>query len=549
MNVIFKGLCLMSCIALAVTMPFVIRAQARPRLVVGITVDQMRWDYLYRYEHRWSRSGGFLRFLNQGFSCQNTNLSYVPTYTACGHTSIFTGSVPAIHGITGNNWWDSRNQTYRYCVGDDAFTTIGSGTDAGQMSPNQLPVTTICDELKLATNLRGKTIGIAIKDRGGILAAGRSADAAYWYDGDEGAWITSSYYMRQLPKWANKFDTRAKVDSLYRLNWDLLYARDSYHQSVQERKPYMRSWQFPRALKQFAGANYRNIAATPYGNTLTAEFAKAAILGEQLGADTITDFLALSYSSTDYIGHSYGPNAIEVEDAYLRLDLELGNFLDFLDTNVGEGNYLVFLSSDHGAAHVPEFLAENRIPGGTVDDDLLRRQLNTELNAVFGEDDLVKYLLNAQVIFQKRLFEKSKKLNSDQVVGHAIKWLEKQPAVTRAFALDRVEETDLPDLQKAQIVNGYYPGRSGDIQLIYRPGYIEGAYNGGTTHGTGYAYDTHIPLLWYGWHIPKGAATTRSIDVTDIAPTVAALLQIQAPSGSVGQVIYELFEPVTPEKK
>lgn len=523
------------------------KAQERPQLVVGITVDQMRWDYLYRYQHRWAEKGGFKRMLNQGLECSNTYITYLPTYTACGHSGIYTGSVPAISGITGNDWFDQGKQTKVYCTEDNNVQTVGSSTASGKMSPVNLLTTTICDELKLATNFRSKTIGIAIKDRGGILAAGHSANASYWYDSKTGDWITSTYYMQDLPDWVKNFNSKAKVDSMYGLGWNTLYPKETYVQSVSNRKSYeIRSFgsqdkAFPYDLKSYAGSNYGVVAATPHGNTLTTEFGKAAILNEALGKDSICDFLAISYSSTDYVGHAFGPNSMEIEDVYLRLDLELGGFFDFLDKNVGEGKYLVFLSADHGASHVPGFLKENKLPGGFVDDEKLNEALNSTLKQQFNIDNLSLGIMNSQVILNKQAIEKSSKVKEDQVIAYAINWLERQEMVSRAVRLDQLGQATLPEMIKARIANGFFPMRSGNIQILYKPAYISGFLTGGTTHGVWYPYDSRIPLLWYGWRVKKGV-THRSISMSDIAPTLAALLHIQEPNGSVGQVILELFK-------
>jgi predicted AlkP superfamily pyrophosphatase or phosphodiesterase len=524
--------------------------QTRPKLVVGIVVDQMRWDYLYRYQNRWHKDGGIRRMLDHGFSCEKTYLNYLPTYTACGHTSIYTGSVPAIHGITGNQWWDQKEQRFVYCTGDTSVRSVGGTTDAGQMSPVNLLANSICDELQLSTNFRSKTIGIALKDRGAILPAGRSASAAYWYDTDQGEWITSSYYMKELPAWVKNFKTKKMVDSLYLLDWKMLYPPSTYLQSVAVKKTYeLRSFgastrQFPYDLKKYAEANYNVIETLPQGNTLTTEFAKAAVIGETMGKDSITDFLAVSYSSTDIIGHAFGPNSVEMEDALLRFDIELGSFFDFLDKQVGKGEYLVFLTSDHGAAQVPGFLAENKMSGGIINEGGLVTKLNEALKKEFMEENLCLRIVNLQVVLNMPAIERKRKSKESDIIGYAIKWLETQEGISRAFRLDALAQTALPATWKTQVENGYYPARSGHIQLVYQPGYIDGFLNGGTTHGSGYAYDTHVPLLWYGWQIPEKKMSVRTITITDIAPTIAAMLHIQEPNGCVGNVIEELFENI-----
>ena len=515
----------------------------RPRLVVGITIDQMRWDYLYRYYDRYAANGGFKRMLNQGFSCENTLIPYAPTVTAPGHTSIYTGSVPAIHGIAGNFWWDNAEQRNVYCTEDKTVQTVGSTTNMGLQSPRNLLVTTICDELRLATNFQSKVIGIAIKDRGGILPAGHSANAAYWYDSQEGKWISSTYYMADLPQWVKDLNAKKLVDKYYEKGWATLYPINTYSQSTADQKPYENKGVgtgFPYDLKKYIGKNYGVISSTPYGNTFTIEMAKAAIEEEKLGADAITDILAVSFSSPDYIGHGYGPNSIEQEDDFYRLDKDLGDFLNYLDSKVGQGQYTVFLSADHGVAHVPAFMKENKMPSGNFNEGAVLEQLNQQLKDKFGEGKLALDFSNYQLVLNNILISE-KKLKREEIVDAIIDFLSKQPTVARVFDLQQLEETALPSKVKEMILNGYYPSRAGDIQIILKPNYIEAFLTTGTTHGMWYPYDAHIPLLWYGWGI-KAGKTNRETYMTDIAPTLAALLHIQMPGGSIGKVISEVMK-------
>lgn len=518
----------------------------RPKLVVGIVIDQMRWDYLYRFYDRYAADGGFKRFLNQGFSCENTMIPYVPTVTACGHTCIYTGSVPAIHGIVGNGWFDPQKMRSVYCTEDSAVTTVGAtaGT-AGAMSPRNMLVTTVCDELNLATNFRSKVIGIAIKDRGGILPAGHSANAAYWYDSRNGNWITSTYYMKELPKWVQDFNAQKLVDKYYGMGWNTLYPINTYVQSTADEKPYEAvpfgadQKGFPYDLKKFATTNYGAIASTPYGNTITFEMAKAALTNEQLGADNITDFLAVSFSSPDYIGHAFGPNSVEQEDDYLRLDKELGHFFNFLDAKVGKGQYLVFLSADHAVAHVPGFMKEHNLPGGQAPSGRWMGDLNKQLTEKFGSAKLIIGNYNHQLYLNHPLID-SLKLDEAAIKTTIVKYLSRQPEVSQVFALDKLMEAPLPARLRDMVANGYNQHLSGDIEVMLQSGYMEGGATG-TTHSAWQPYDAHIPLLFYGWRIPVGKIT-RETYMTDIAPTLSALLRIQMPSGNVGSVIGEVVK-------
>ena len=516
---------------------------SRPKLVVGIVIDQMRWDYLYRYYDRYTANGGFKRMLNQGFSCENTMIPFAPTVTACGHSSIYSGSVPAISGITGNFWWDRTQMRSVYCTEDNTVNTVGSNSVLGKMSPKNLLVTTICDELRLATNFRSKVIGISLKDRGGILPAGHSANAAYWYDNTIGKWITSTYYMNELPKWVTDFNVQNLADKYYQQGWDMLYPAATYLQSTADEKPYegkIFGAKFPYDLKKYIGKNYSILPSIPAGNTFTSEFAKSAIVAEQLGIDNITDFLAVSYSSPDYIGHAFGPNSIEAEDGFLRLDKELGDLLDFLDMKVGKNQYTVFLSADHGVAQIPEYMQENKLPAGRVFMADITKQLNTKLYNKYNINNIIVSNDNYQLHLNHPALD-SAKTGEKEIIDWIVKSLSAQIGIARVFATDDLNIVPLNGTIRKMFNNGYYPPRNGDIQIILQPGYIDAYSTTGTTHGLWNPYDTHIPLLWFGWGIKQGK-TNRETYMTDIAPTIAALLHIQMPSGAVGTVIEELIK-------
>lgn len=516
---------------------------ARPKLVVGIVIDQMRWDYLYRYYDRYAADGGFKRFLNQGFSCENTLIPYTPTITACGHTCIYSGSVPAIHGIVGNGWYDNDLKRNVYCSEDKEVKGVGGSGANGEMSPKNMLVTSICDELRLATNFKSKVVGVAIKDRGAILPAGHTANGAYWYDGANGNFISSTFYMQELPKWVQDFNAKKLPNTYFEKGWNTLYPINTYSQSTGDEKAYegkplgTDQKTFPYDLKRFINKNYGAISSTPYGNSLTAEMAKAAVEGEQLGADNITDFLAVSFSSPDYIGHAFGPNSIEQEDDYYRLDKELGDLFKYLDKKVGTGQYLVFLSADHGVSHVPGFAKENKLPGDTLDDRRWNQEVAKGLKEKFGADKLILTQQNYQIYLNHALMD-SLKIDDGAVKKWLIDYFTKQYGVARAFPLDNVSGTTLNYKVKEMVSNGYYPKRCGDIQLIMQPGFIDGGATG-TTHGAWNPYDAHIPLLWYGWKVKPGK-TNRETYMTDIAPTLAGMLHIQMPSGNVGHVIEEV---------
>jgi hypothetical protein len=404
-------------------------------------------------------------------------------------------------------------------------------------------VTSICDELRLATNFQSKVIGIAIKDRGGILPAGHSANAAYWYDNTTGDWISSTYYMNELPFWVKEFNKQKLVDKYYQQGWNLLYPADSYAQSTADEKKYEAKplgTKFPYDLKKFVGKSYGTLPVTPYGNTFTTEYAKAAVVNEKLGADDITDFLAISFSSPDYIGHTFGPNSIESEDGFLRLDKDIENLLDFLDAKVGKGQYTVFLSADHGVSQIPEFLQENKLPAGRVYMGKIRDSLNKLLKEKYKIDEVIVSDENYQVHLNHPALD-TEKTDKEEVIQWIADRYSVQPGVFRAFAMEDLNAIPLPSRLKEMINNGYNPRRNGDIQIILYPHYIDAYSTTGTTHGLWNPYDAHIPLLWYGWGVKQGK-TNKETYMTDIAPTVAAMLRIQMPSGCVGHVIAEVIK-------
>jgi predicted AlkP superfamily pyrophosphatase or phosphodiesterase len=521
---------------------------SKPKLVVGIVIDQMRWDYLQRFQPLFKPNGGFNRMMSKGFSCNNTMLPYTPTVTACGHTCIYTGSVPNIHGITGNNWWDKQLNQEMYCTQDDDAIGIGNTKgDAGKQSPKNMLVTTIGDELKLATNFKSKVIGIAIKDRGAILPAGHSANAAYWYDKNTGSFISSNHYITQLPAWVNTLNDRKLVDSFYKLGWQQRLTNKVYldyctadENNYESRALGKDAKGFPyNNLSQFINKDYSKIISTPYGNTLTLEMATAALQNEDLGKDDITDLLAISFSSPDYIGHSFGPNSWELLDNYLQLDEALGTFFDELDAKVGAGNYLSFLTADHAVAHIPALMQEHKLPAGVFDDRAAVKEMNKQLKQLLGIDETIVAGFNYQLTWNHHKID-SIKANKEKLNEWIVNYLKQDTCVADAFALTNLMQLPMNKTIREMLANGYNQNRSGDVQYILKSGYIDGNKTG-TTHGLWNPYDAHIPLLWYGWGIQQGSSF-KQVYMTDIAATLAALLHIQMPSGSVGSVIGDIVK-------
>ena len=518
----------------------------RPKLVIGIVVDQMRWDYLYRFYGRYSKDG-FRRLLSKGYECRQTSINYLPSYTAPGHACIYTGSVPAIHGIAGNDWYDAATGVYHYCVDDTSVTATGDKVEGYSMSPANLLTTTITDELRLATNFRSHVFGVALKDRGSILPAGHLANAAYWYNDKTGNFISSTYYQNPNPQWLQFFNKRRVGDSLVQIGWDLLYKPESYINSTADASPYEGpfKWEstptFPRRFDTLTPKTRNTVLKSiPAGNTYSIIMAKACIEGEKLGKRGATDFLTLSLSSTDYIGHRFAPNSVEIEDTYLRLDKDIADLLQYLDKKYGKNNYLLFLTADHGAAHNPQFLTDNNVPAGASATDMTV-EINNYLSSTYGLDSIVAFTENYQICLNESLFTRYT-LSRPDVRSVIIKWLKARPEVAYVIDIENQEIAHVPEPIRSMVINGYHTSRSGGIQIILKPGWFNGqGHTTGTTHGTWNPYDTHIPLLWYGWHVPNGA-TSIPVNMSDIAPTLADMLHLQMPNGCIGKPIKALLD-------
>ena len=524
----------------------------RPKIVIGLVIDQMRWDYLYRYYERYGNDG-FKKLLKRGYNCQNTSVNYMPANTGPGHTCIYTGSVPSVHGIAGNNWIDNLTGEGVYCVDDKNVHLVGDKSGAPSFSPANMLTTTITDELRLATNQKSRVYGVAIKDRGAVLPAGHLANAAYWYSDKTGTFTTSTYYPNQNPAWLQAFNKRKAGDSLVKQGWKLLYSPDIYDQSTVDANNYEKAFKgekapvFPHVFDSLGDTDrYAILKSIPAGNTYSIMMAKACIDGEHLGMNKdVTDFLALSLSSTDYIGHQFAPNSIEMEDCYLRLDQDIASFLKYLDARFGKSGYLLFLTADHGGAHNASYLSDLDIPAGVLYVNLAG-DLNAYLKVQFGADSIVRGIVNYQVFMNTSQIEKTD-YEVWEVKRSIIEWLNKRPEVSYAVDMNDMGKTPLPEPIRSLAVNGYNKKRSGEIQIILNPGwYDNGGKTTGMTHGSWNPYDTHIPLIWYGWHIPKGE-TSKPVDMTDISATLATLLHIQAPNGCIGTPIPELTEYHKPE--
>jgi len=518
----------------------------KPKLVVGVVVDQMRYDYLTRF---WDKFGedGFKRLIREGYNFKNNNFNYVPTYTAPGHTSIYTGTTPENHGIISNGWYDKYEKSEVYCTEDASVNSIGTQSTAGKMSPHRMNATTVADENRLFTQLKGKTIGISLKDRGAILPAGHTANAAYWFNGrTEGKFISSSYYMEELPEWVTKFNSSNKVRS-YLKEWNTIKDITTYTESGSDKNTFeggfvgQETATFPYDLKKLSSKNgdLDILKSTPYGNSILADFAIATLEGEDLGEDEFTDFFTISFSSTDYIGHNFGVDSKEVEDAYIRLDVDLARILRSLDEKVGEGNYTLFLTADHGGGDVPSYLQSVRVPGGYFDELVFENDLREFLKANYENEKLIESVSNYQVFFnyQEVLDADISFADLEQVIArYAINYKQ----VNRVFTRTNLEGANFMSGLAGLVQKGFNQKRSGDVVLVLDPATITYSVTG-STHGSGYSYDTHAPLIFFGKGIPHGS-TTKPNEIVDIAPTISTLLGIPMPNSTTGKPLYEMLD-------
>ncbi len=529
-----------------------VRAQSKsPRLVVGIVVDQMRQEYLYRFDNKFG-ADGLKRLTGEGFMLKNAHYNYVPTETGPGHASIYTGTTPAMHGIIANDWHDKALKKEVNCVGDPIQKPIGT-TTGGAVSPHRLATTTITDELEMFTQRRAKVVGVSIKDRGAVLPAGHNPDGAYWFDTKSGNFVTSTYYKAALPTWVDQFNARRLAEQYVQQEWTTLLPVEQYKESGPDDAPYENRLKgkersnFPYKLAELRKLNgeYEMLLNTPFGNDLVAEMAKAALAGEHMGQDNITDFLAISFSSTDRIGHAMGPNSVEIEDTYLRLDRQLADLLRFLDEHVGKGEYLVFLTADHGVAEVPQYMKDIKMPGGYFRPSFVEANLNDFLAKYFPGKKIIESLSTEQVYMNHEAFDaEPRSAGVDLLIATQLieQFLLNTEGVAQVFTRSVLQQSAFEERgMKGKVVRGYHPKRSGDLMFVLESGWLAWGGVTGSTHGSGYSYDTHVPIIFYGAGVKKGTSAAP-YEITDIAPTLALLLNIRIPSGATGIAIKEIFE-------
>lgn len=517
----------------------------KPKLVVGIIVDQMRQEYLYRFADRFSE-GGFKRMMNEGYMMTNGHYNYAPTVTGPGHASVYTGTTPATHGIISNSWYSRKLNRFLYCAEDSTATNVGGSPENGNISPRNLLSTTVTDELRFATGKRSKVVGVAIKDRGAALPAGHTGDA-YWYDDVNGDFMTSTYYHDSLPDWVTAFNAKKVPDSYLSKTWETLFPVETYVNSIADNNEFeglvagKTTPTFPYHLDSLRAqnGNYGLIASTPYGNSMTLDFALAAIEGEKLGKGEVTDFLAVSFSSPDYIGHRFGPASVEVEDNYLRLDKEFERLFNYLDKAYGKGQYLVFLSADHAVADVATYMISQNVPAGNINTNYIHGQLTGYCNAKYGEGDWILRYTGDQVFLNRPLADE-KKVDFTALQRDLADWMLRFNGIKEVYTAADMRSNSYSYGRAHLLQMGYNHIASGDLLLVFEPAWMVSGTRG-TTHGSPFNYDTNVPIMFFGWNVPHGSSS-RKVSITDIAPTLSALLKIKYPNAADGQPITEIVD-------
>jgi predicted AlkP superfamily pyrophosphatase or phosphodiesterase len=521
----------------------------KPRLVIGIVVEQLKYDQLEKFRDRLSENG-IKRLINEGTYFKNASFEYMLTQSAPGHATIATGSEPSFHGITSDNWYLPLRNELIFCTKDIEVNPVGGSYEAGLHSPVNLQASTFSDELEMATNKNARVFGVGLKENSAILSAGHAADGAYWFDNTTGTWMSSTYYIKNLPGWVNDFNVMKFPDSFLNGTWNLFRPAKDYADCLPDSNSFEAGFNakncFPYDLKKMRSKgvfNSRNdfslLRETPFGNTLTTNFAIRLIEKEGLGKDDVTDYISICYSATDNIGHRFGPSSVEMGDAILRLDDEIKNLLKFLNDSIGKRNILVYFTSAHGISEIPSVLESNRIPAGFFKQNQALQLLRSYLNAVYGEGNWVKGYSERQVFLNRTLIEDAR-LSLDDVQKKVARFLVQFTGVAAAYPYSAFEANDFGNGNLKRIINNFYPQRSGDVIITLNPGWVENEEDYATNHNSPYEYDSHVPLIWYGWTVNR-STVTRKVNITDIAATLSSLCKVPYPNACTGEPLVELF--------
>ena len=515
----------------------------KPRLVIGIVVEELKYDQLEKFRDKLGENG-IKRLINEGTYFKNASYEYMLTQSAPGHATISTGAEPSFHGITSDEWYVPLKNELINCTRDATVNSVGGSFESGLHSPVNLLVSTFSDELQMSTNKKSKAFGVGLRESSAIFSAGHAANAAYWFDNTTGTWMSSTYYINSLPTWVNDFNAMKFSDSYLNSTWSLLRPAKYYADCLPDSNSFEAGFNkinyFPYDLKKIRAKNdYSLLRETPFGNSLTASFAIRLIQNEHLGKDDVTDYLSICFSATDYIGHRFGPSSVEMGDAILRLDDDIKNLLTYLNDSIGKKNVLIYFTAAHGISEIPTVLEKNRIPSGYFQQNQALQLLRSYLNAVYGEGDWVKGYSERQIFLNRTLIEDAR-LSLDDVQKKVARFLVQFTGVEAAYPYSAFEANDFGNGNLKRIINNFSPQRSGDVIVTLNPGWVEKASDYVTNHNSPYEYDSHVPLIWYGWTVNK-SIVTRKVNMTDIAATLSTLCKVPYPNASTGEPMFELF--------
>ncbi len=521
----------------------------KPKLVIGIVVEQLRYDQLEKFRDRFSENG-IRRLLNEGTYFKNASFAYMLTQSAPGHATIATGTEPAVHGITSDNWYLPLKNEMIYCTQDKNVNPVGGSFEAGLHSPENLLSSTFSDELKMATNGKARVFSIGLRESSSILSVGHSANTAFWYDNITGSWMSSTWYIDSLQAWVNDFNALRKTDAYLNNPWTLLKNKEDYTDCLPDSNNFETGFNgavfFPYDLKKMSTKgnmlnikrDYSLLRETPFGNSFTKDFAIRLIREERLGKDDITDFLAIDFSATDYIGHRFGPSSFETGDAILRLDKDIEELLTYVNDSIGKKNVLIYFTAAHGVSEIPSVLEKNRVPTGYFRQTEAIQLLKSYLNAVYGQGDWVKGYFEKQIFLNRILIEDAK-IPLEDIQKKISRFMVQFSGVSSAYPYTAFEANDFSNGHLKRIVNSFSPQRSGDIIITLNPGWVE-KNDYVTNHNSPYEYDSHVPLIWYGWTVNR-ATVTRKVNMTDIAATLSALCKVPFPNACSGEPLIELI--------
>jgi predicted AlkP superfamily pyrophosphatase or phosphodiesterase len=521
----------------------------KPKLVIGIVVEQLRYDQIEKIRSRLGENG-IRKLLNEGTYFQNASYQYMLTQTAPGYATISTGAEPSLHGITSDNWYLPLKDELLYCTKDISVNPVGGSYESGLHSPVNLLVSTFPDELKMASGKQAKVFAVGLKESPVIFSAGHAADGAFWFDNTTGSWMSSTYYTDSLPGWVTDFNAMRYADMFLDNTWNMSRPASDYSDCLPDSNKFESGFNglnyFPYDLKKLSskgkgnsGKDYSILRETPFGNTLTTNFAIKLIEKENLGKDDVTDFLSICYTSTDYIGHRFGPSSVEMADAVFRLDKDVENLLKYVNDSLGKRNVLIYFTSAHGISEIPGVLESNRIPSGYFRPNQALQLLRSYLNAVYGEGDWVKGYQEKQIFLNRTLIEDAKK-PLDEVQKKVARFIVQFTGVASAYPFSVFESGDFGNGNMKRIMNDYSPQRSGDVIVTLNSGWVEKEDDYVACSNSPYEYDTHVPLIWYGWSINR-ATVTRKVNITDIAATLSSLCRVPLPNACSGEPLFELF--------